>query len=135
MRFLLCVLCCSCAALIVSPSLAATVEPVQGALSINHGQGFEPVGSPMAAKAGDSVMVSPGGAATVVYDDGCKVDIQPGSVTTIAPLSPCASGSYAQNDDFGWGGVAMAVAAGGLAGLGVYEATKSTSSSSTPASP
>jgi hypothetical protein len=41
-------------------------------------------------------MVGPGGAATVVYGDGCKVDVQPGAVTTIAPLSPCASGSNAQ---------------------------------------
>jgi hypothetical protein len=42
-------------------------------------------------------MVAPGGTATVVYDDGCKVAVQPGSVTTIAPLSPCASGSSAQD--------------------------------------
>lgn len=41
-------------------------------------------------------MVGPGGAATVVYDDGCKVDVQPGAVATVAPLSPCASGSNAQ---------------------------------------
>ena len=48
------------------------------------------------ANVGDLVMVGPGGSATVVYDDGCKVNVQPGAVTTIAPLSPCASGSNAQ---------------------------------------
>lgn len=124
----------SCVAVAVSPCLAATLEPAQGTLSINQGQGFESVNGQMTAKVGDSVMVSPDGAATVVYDDGCKVDVQPGAVTTIAPLSPCASGSYAQNDDFNWGGVVMGVAAGGALGLGIYEATKTTNNNS-PASP
>ncbi len=41
-------------------------------------------------------MVGPGGAAMVVYEDGCRVTVQPGAVATIAPISPCASGSYAQ---------------------------------------
>jgi hypothetical protein len=38
--------------------------------------------------------------ATVVYDDGCKVDVQPGAVTSIAALSPCAAGAYAQLNDW-----------------------------------
>ena len=50
MRVFLCAL--SCAVLAASPCLAATVEPDQGSLSINHGQGFEPVGGPMTAKVG-----------------------------------------------------------------------------------
>ena len=133
MRLLPCVL--SCAVLAVSPCLAATVEPGQGSLSINHGQGFGPVGGQMTAQVGDSVMVAPGGAATVVYEDGCKVAVQPGAVTTIAPLSPCAAGSYAQDSDFNWGGVAMGVVAGGLLGLGIYEATRSSSGSGAPVSP
>ncbi len=74
---------------------AATVQPVQGDLSINQGQGFQKVNGRVEAKVGDSVMVSPGGSATVSYADGCKVDVKPGAVVTIAPLSPCASGSYA----------------------------------------
>lgn len=132
MRLFLCVL--SCAALAVSPCVAATVQPLQGTLSINHGQGFEPVNGQLTAQVGDFVMVAPGGAATVVYDDGCKVNLQPGAVMTIAPLSPCASGSYAQDSDFNWGGVAMGVVAGGALGFGIYEATKGPDFSS-PASP
>ena len=133
MRLFLCAL--SCLALAASPCLATTVEPGQGSLSINHGQGFEPVGGPMTAQAGDSVMVAPGGTATVVYDDGCKVAVQPDGVTTIAPLSPCASGSYAQDSSFNWGGVAMGVVAGGLLGLGIYEALQTPSGSGAPVSP
>lgn len=88
--------CIGCALLIASPSWAAMVEPGLGDLTINQGKGFKPVTSSINAKVGDSVMVGPSGSATVVYDDGCKVNIQPGAVTTIAPLSPCASGSNAQ---------------------------------------
>jgi hypothetical protein len=90
-------LCIGCTLLMSGPSWAATVEPGYGDLTINHGQGFKPLTSRTSASVGDSVMVGPGGAATIVYDDGCKVNVQPGAVTTIAPLSPRASGSNAQD--------------------------------------
>jgi hypothetical protein len=94
-------------------------------------------------------MVGPGGAATLTYDDGCTVTVQPGSVTTIAPLSPCAAGSYAQqtgNNQNGygqpgydngpdWGGIALGGAAIGLAGFGGYEAFKKTSNGAPPIAP
>jgi hypothetical protein len=57
--------------LVVSPSWAATIEPGYGDLTINQAQGFKPVTSRATANVGDSVMVGPGGNATVVYDDGC----------------------------------------------------------------
>jgi hypothetical protein len=89
-------LCVGCAILAASPCwAAATVEPGSGKLTINRGHGFKPVTGPVNAKVGDSVMVGPGGSAMVVYDDGCKVNVQPGAVLTIEPLSPCASGSNA----------------------------------------
>jgi hypothetical protein len=82
--------------LVASPSWAAVVQPGFGDLTLNQGQGFKPVTSTANAKVGDSVMVGPAGSATIVYEDGCKVDVRPGAVMTIAPLSPCASGSNAQ---------------------------------------
>ena len=107
---------------------------------INQGQGFAPVNGRVDANVGDSVMVGPGGSASLVYSDGCTVDVQPGSVTTIAPLSPCASGSNAQNfgnnnngGGFDWGGALMLGAAGAGAGLGIYESTRNGGSTS-PAS-
>lgn len=126
-----------CLAMLLSTSSwAATVEPGQGSLTINQGQGFQPVNSRIDANVGDSVMVAPGGSATVVYDDGCTVNVQPGAVTTVAPLSPCAAGSYAQDNSNLAGALVMGGVAGGLLGLGIYEATKSSSSSSTaPVSP
>ena len=46
-------------------------------------------------------MVAPDGAAVIAYADGCTVDVKPGTVETIAQLSPCASGASAQNQDYG----------------------------------
>jgi hypothetical protein len=137
-----------CAVLVASPSWAAVVQPGFGNLTINQGQDFKPVTAAVNANVGDSVMVGPGGSATVVYEDGCKVDIRPGAVTTIAPLSPCASGSNAQNynncpigsdgrphcdDDWAGWAIAAGLLAAGL-GVGIYEATKS-NGNTTPASP
>jgi hypothetical protein len=110
-----------CSLLLVSASWAATIEPVQGNLSLNQGQGFQPVNGRVDANVGDAVVVAPGGAAAVTYSDGCKVTVQPGAVTTIAPLSPCASGSMADDNNSN-GLYFLGVAAGfGLAGFGIYE--------------
>ena len=43
-------------------------------------------------------MVGPNGSAVIAYNDGCTVNVEPGTVKTIAPLSPCASGSAASAD-------------------------------------
>ena len=125
-----------CAVLVATPSWAAVVEPGYGDLTINQGQGFKPVTSGTNANVGDAVMVGPGGSATVVYDDGCKVNVRPGAVTTIAPLSPCASGSNAANDDT-WGWIIAATLFGIGIGVAAYEASKSngTTTPVTPASP
>jgi hypothetical protein len=112
-----------CAVLVASPSWAAVVEPGYGDLTINQGQGFKPVTSRSDANVGDSVMVGPGGSATIVYDDGCKVQVRPGAVTSIAPLSPCAAGSNAAVDDWGW---IIGVTLLGIGiGIAAYEASKS----------
>ena len=135
-RSLLGALSFACMVVLVGSAGAATIEPGQGDLSVNQGQGFQPINSRVNANVGDSVMVGPGGAATVVYDDGCKVAVQPGAVATIAPLSPCASGSYAQQSDSTSTYVGYAIGAGALAGfgVGVYELTKKSSTPTTPTS-
>ena len=89
-----------CAVLAASPSWAAVVQPGFGDLTLNQGNGFKPVTGAANANVGDSVMVGPGGGATIVYEDGCKVDVRPGAVMTIAALSPCASGSNAQGPPY-----------------------------------
>lgn len=74
-----------------SPSLAATVEPILGDVSINQGDGvFRPVlVGRLRATIGDVILVRPGGRARIVYPDGCVVEVKPGAVATISGKSPC----------------------------------------------
>jgi hypothetical protein len=123
------------AMLLSSSTWAATLQPGSGQLSVNQGQGFQPVDSRVDASVGDSVMVGPGGSATLVYDDGCKVNVQPGAVATVAPLSPCASGSYADSNDPDYGALAMGVVVLGFIGGGIYAATNNPNTNGTAASP
>ena len=95
MRTFLATLALLCGTASWAATPAATLEPIRGELWINHGKGFEKVNSRIEAKVGDSVMVSPGGYAKVTYQDKCEAKVKPGAVMTIAPLSPCASGSLA----------------------------------------
>src|ERR1700676_4424297 len=90
-----------CAVLLSSSSWAATsatVEPAQGVVLVNTGNGFKQVKKSVKAKVGDSVMVSPDGAAKVAYADGCTVDVRPGAVMTIAAFSPCTAGARADDN-------------------------------------
>jgi hypothetical protein len=129
MRSLICGICA--AAIFASSAIAqtATIEPVQGNVSLSQGQGFQRVDSRVPANVGDSVMVGPSGSANVVYPDGCQVNVQPGSVASIAPLSPCASGSLADASIFSDPGPWLMGAAflGGLAafGYGISQAKNS----------
>src|ERR1700692_2387600 len=83
--------CLGCFLLVGSACWAATVQSVQGSFYLNRGQGFQPVNGSVDANVGDSVMVSPGAIAVILYPDGCKVGVQPGAVTTITPASPCTN--------------------------------------------
>src|ERR1700722_3924967 len=135
MRTRLGIVYCSCALLVSSSCLGATLEPVQGNLYINDGRGFQPVNDRVDANVGQSVMVAPGGTAMVIYPDGCKVAVQPGQVTTITSASPCtnpfpADQTLAQdapsnggNAGLAWGVAGTALGAAGL-GVGLYALSK-----------
>jgi hypothetical protein len=70
-------------------SFAATVTATQGQVLINRGQGYQLVTTSVQASAGAIVIANPGGSAEVSYPDGCRVNVMPGAVVTIAPESPC----------------------------------------------
>jgi hypothetical protein len=88
-----CVLYFGWTTLLSSAVWATTMEPGRSNFSINQGP---PINSRIDANVGYSLMVRPDGAASETYGDWCEVDVQPGRVTTIAPLSTCASGPFAQ---------------------------------------
>jgi hypothetical protein len=131
-----------CFLLVGSSCLAATIQPGQGTLLINQGQGFQTINGPVEANVGDSLMVSPGGMAMAVYPDGCKVAIQPGEVTTITQPSPCTNPfgqdtqapTFAQNappTDYSLA-IAGAAALGGAGiGVAIYALTKNNNSTTT----
>lgn len=100
-RRLLSALCFASAALFSSSSWAATtatVDPSHGDVLVNRGNGFDQIKRPVKVKVGNSVMVGPGSSAVIAYNDGCTVNVEPGTVKTVAPISPCASGSSAATD-------------------------------------
>jgi hypothetical protein len=102
--------------LLVSPGVsAATVESLQGQTLINRGQGYQLIERSTEAYPGTTVVANPGSSAQVVYPDGCKVPVDPGSVYTIAPKSPCETGEASGGTGISttWLVVGGVVAAGG----------------------
>jgi hypothetical protein len=69
--------------LICLPAMAATVEIVQGQMSVNQGQGYKKIMAASAVSAGDQVMAAPNSRGRIVYADGCAVDVYPGAVVTV----------------------------------------------------
>ena len=98
-RHLLGALCFASAVLLSGSSWAAsaaTVDPSQGDVLVNRGKGFTQIRRPVKVHAGSTVMVGPNSSAVIAYNDGCTDNVEPGTVKTVARLSPCASGSSAQ---------------------------------------
>jgi hypothetical protein len=75
--------------LLGSSAFAATLQPMQGEVLINHGAGFQRVAQQTTAGVGDSVMVGKDGSAQIVYNAQCSVAVKPGNVVTIAAEPPC----------------------------------------------
>jgi len=67
---------------------AATLEGSSG-LKVNQGQGYVAAnGSNL--KVGDTVRADAKSAGYLVYPDGCRVKVAPGSVSTVRANSPCS---------------------------------------------
>ena len=99
------------------PSFAVTVEPVEGHVTINRGDGiFRPMIGTLDADIGDSVIVRPGGLARIVYDDGCTVGIHPGDVHTISGLSPCKAPALPSDSPPDYSILGTLAVGGGVAG-------------------
>ena len=68
----------------------ATLTPVEGGVLVSKGQGFSRVTQVTALKTGDRAMVAQGSRGKITFPDGCAVDLRPGSVQIVGPVSPCA---------------------------------------------
>jgi hypothetical protein len=132
--------------LLATQAFATIVEPAGGTLSINRqGLGFQTISETTLVNPGDLVMVDFYGSANLFFPDGCKIVLQPGSVMTIGPLSPCAAKSLAQGQAQEGppggspldpvGASAFTAAALGAGGFVAYEIFHKTTPAPHPASP
>lgn len=92
---------------------ATGVELVAGQVSINRGDGYQPLVDWAPAFPGDLVMASPDGSGKIEYADGCVVEVTPGAVIAVQDKSPCGSGGAGFKPGYLIGGVLIA---GGIAG-------------------
>jgi hypothetical protein len=85
------------------PASAATVESIQGKVSINRGAGFQQIGTVTQANPGDLVMASPDSSAEIVYrfaatgslkdTEECRVKVAPGAVVSVTDETACRRGT------------------------------------------
>jgi hypothetical protein len=129
---------------------AATLVDLSGKVLVNAGNGFKVAKEAQSISVGSRVTASAGAQGVVQYDDGCRVDVKPGSVYTIAAKSPCA---LALNNTTtaaslpGEAGVLPAAGAvgglsgpaalgvGGLAAAGAFGIAQAVNSTNKPSSP
>lgn len=86
--------------ILATPALGASVQSIQGEISINRGDGFRAVTAPIQTRAGDLVRASRDSHAKVVYEDGCVVEVRPGRVVRVSAISPCKAGYATGNQGF-----------------------------------
>ena len=83
-------------ALVAVNAGAATpsIDKIKGKVTVNRGQGFQTIVSATPGTVGDAVMVGVGSSAVVIYEDNCRVTVNPGKVVHIKSKSPCTPGSF-----------------------------------------
>lgn len=121
----------SFAMLLTAAAEAATLQVMGGNVMVSRGGGpYQLVGQSTELRAGDSVLVNPGAAATVVYANGCALPVQPGMVHTVTEVPPSCdpslttgqipsqAGDPVVGDPNAAGAIAAAIAAG-IAGTGL----------------
>ena len=72
---------------------AASFEVVSGEGAMNRGLGFQPVTGSVQVSPGATLHAPAGSSAYVVYDNGCRVRVAPGSFTQVKKQAPCGPSS------------------------------------------
>ncbi len=76
---------------IVPLAQAAKITPIKGEVLVNSGAGYQRIEGTVELKPGDSAIANPSAQGSLVYADGCVVDVVPGMVAWVDQTSPCAA--------------------------------------------
>lgn len=120
------VLVAFCAYFALSGAQAALLTNVQGAVTVNRGDGYAPAGTGGAVGAGVRVHAGEG-SADIVYENGCKVKVDSGETVVVLSGPPACSGVTQTSASWTYAAGALAVG-GGVAALVISQGNK-------PASP
>lgn len=80
-------------------AMAASVNVKEGSVSLSQGQGFSAISGSASASAGDVVMAGANGRAEIIYDNGCRVLVEPGQSVSIKSAPPCGEADQATATD------------------------------------
>ncbi len=80
------------AALFATQAEAAVLTNVEGAVSVNHGNGYSPAGTGAALVPGDRVRTAKG-SANIVYENGCSQRVEPNQIVAVLASPPPCDGA------------------------------------------
>ncbi len=88
-----CVSAAVIAAMFASSAEAVMLSNVEGTVSVNHGDGFQPASAGTALASGDRVRVGSGGSVNIVYENGCSTRVGPSQVAVVLATPPSCQGA------------------------------------------
>jgi hypothetical protein len=123
-------LACVCGQAYAQSTSLPRLAGLEGAVLVDHGDGFVRADSTTVLRGGDRVTAARGSQVRIAYKDGCTITVDSRSMATIDSASPCAGGmeprvvkaSYAEGDQSsgGWMGLdTTGLIIGGLAVAGI----------------
>ena len=75
----------------VAAAQVAEVRPVRGEILVNTGVGFRAITETVQLKPGDAALAGDEASGSLIYEDGCRVDVVPGSLVWVHARSPCSA--------------------------------------------
>jgi hypothetical protein len=127
------------AALFATNAAAVTLSNVEGTVSVNRGDGFQPASIGTALSSGDRVRASASGSANIVYENCCSTRVGPSQVAVVLATPPACQGASLKDGGAGYapagfGPGADTLLVGGLivgAGVGIAVAASNDNNSTT----
>ena len=100
----------------------AILDEMKGSVMVNQGEKFIPATEGQSLKAGDRLMVTKNGNATLFFDKGCKTEVKGGTMVTIPAQSICEGGQLVTQSLEPGAGAAPGANSSGLGATGTGNA-------------